>query len=165
TVPKSNHIKSFAVSVLLVLTVALFAFVLGGCGESKNSTYPAASSYDEPTGAAGAKEAAAADAQAKAAEAKAQAEQAAADKKKEVAAKPAVDGKALFTSSGCSGCHTLAAAGSDGSAGPNLDDLKPTAAEVSAQVKNGGGGMPAFADLSPQENAAISKFVADSAGK
>lgn len=149
---------------MLVLTVALFAVVLGGCGESKNSTYPAASSYDEPTGAAGAKEAAAAEAEAKAAEAKAKAEQAAAEKKETVEA-PAVDGKAIFASSGCAGCHTLAAAGADGSVGPNLDDLKPNAAQVSAKVKNGGGGMPAFADLSPAENAALAKFVADSAGK
>ena len=162
--PKSNHIKPFAVSVLLVLTVAMFAVVLGGCGESKNSTYPAASSYDEPTGAAGAKEAAAAEAEAKAAETKAKAEEAA-EQKKETAAKPAVDGKVVFTSAGCSGCHTLAAAGASGSAGPNLDDLKPSAAQVSAKVKNGGGGMPAFADLSPAENAAVAKFVSDSAGQ
>jgi cytochrome c oxidase subunit II len=36
------------------------------------------------------------------------------------AASPAA-GQALFTSSGCSGCHTLAAAGATGTVGPNLD--------------------------------------------
>ena len=32
------------------------------------------------------------------------------------------NGQKLFTSSGCGGCHTLAAAGSQGTTGPNLDD-------------------------------------------
>jgi hypothetical protein len=36
----------------------------------------------------------------------------------------APDGKKVFTSN-CGGCHTLAAAGTNGSVGPNLDDLKP----------------------------------------
>jgi len=31
------------------------------------------------------------------------------------------NGQKLFTSSGCGGCHTLAAAGSQGTTGPNLD--------------------------------------------
>jgi len=31
-------------------------------------------------------------------------------------------GKAVFASAGCGGCHTLAAAGSSGTTGPNLDD-------------------------------------------
>src|SRR3954447_15332980 len=33
----------------------------------------------------------------------------------------ALDGKAIFTSTGCGGCHTLAEAGEDGTVGPNLD--------------------------------------------
>jgi cytochrome c oxidase subunit II len=33
----------------------------------------------------------------------------------------AADGKKLFTSNGCSGCHALADAGSAGGIGPNLD--------------------------------------------
>jgi mono/diheme cytochrome c family protein len=32
------------------------------------------------------------------------------------------NGQKLFTSSGCGGCHVLAAAGSQGTTGPNLDD-------------------------------------------
>jgi cbb3-type cytochrome c oxidase subunit III len=32
------------------------------------------------------------------------------------------NGQKLFTSSGCAGCHVLAAAGSKGTTGPNLDD-------------------------------------------
>ena len=39
----------------------------------------------------------------------------------------APDGKEVFASTGCGGCHTLAAAGTTGSVGPNLDDAKPSA--------------------------------------
>jgi mono/diheme cytochrome c family protein len=55
-----------------------------------------------------------------------------------------VAGKAVFTSASCSGCHTLKAAGSTGTTGPNLDQLKPDYAAVVHQVTNGGGLMPAF---------------------
>ena len=56
-----------------------------------------------------------------------------------------VAGKEVFLgTSGCAGCHTLADAGSTGTIGPNLDDLKPSHDAVVAQVTNGGGGMPAF---------------------
>ncbi len=53
-------------------------------------------------------------------------------------------GKAVFTSAGCSGCHTLKAAGATGTVGPNLDDLKPAYARIVTQVENGGGPMPPF---------------------
>jgi mono/diheme cytochrome c family protein len=53
-------------------------------------------------------------------------------------------GKKVFTSAGCSGCHTLKDAGASGNVGPNLDQLKPSQAIVAHQVENGGGGMPAF---------------------
>ena len=77
----------------------------------------------------------------------------------------ASDGKTIFVEN-CGTCHTLSAAGTDGAVGPNLDDLKPDYAEVSTQVMNGGGGMPAFQGvLSPADIQAVSKYVADSAGK
>src|SRR5215210_1126962 len=44
----------------------------------------------------------------------------------------------------CSSCHTLAAAGTSGKVGPNLDQLKPGADLVTRQVNSGGGGMPSF---------------------
>ncbi|MFY9487229.1 MAG: cytochrome c [Solirubrobacterales bacterium] len=76
------------------------------------------------------------------------------------------DGKQIFADSGCGGCHTLAAAGSKGSSGPNLDELKPDSGDVSGQVRNGGGGMPSFDDdLSDAEIEAVSAFVADNAGQ
>jgi mono/diheme cytochrome c family protein len=76
-------------------------------------------------------------------------------------------GETVFTSS-CGSCHTLSAAGTTGSVGPNLDDLKPKPdqAAVEAQVRNGGGGMPAFQGrLSDAEITAVSKYVAENAGK
>ena len=54
----------------------------------------------------------------------------------------AAAGKAVFTSAGCVGCHTLADAGATGTVGPNLDDAKPAAALVVERVTNGKGAMP-----------------------
>jgi mono/diheme cytochrome c family protein len=39
-------------------------------------------------------------------------------------------GKALFAKSGCGACHTFAAAGSNGKVGPDLDQLKDSAAKA-----------------------------------
>ena len=50
----------------------------------------------------------------------------------------------MFTSVGCSGCHTLAAAGSSGNVGPNLDDAKPDRALIHERVTNGKPPMPSF---------------------
>ena len=81
------------------------------------------------------------------------------------AAAPAPSGKALFTSSGCAGCHTLADAGASGTAGPDLDQLAPDAATVAAAVKGGPGAMPAFeGQLSGAQIQAVADYVADSAG-
>jgi len=79
-------------------------------------------------------------------------------------AKP--NGKAVFTKAGCGNCHTLKAAGTNGTVGPNLDQLKPAKATVAHQVEVGGGAMPAFkGQLSAAEIAAVAAFVADNAGK
>jgi mono/diheme cytochrome c family protein len=56
----------------------------------------------------------------------------------------AAAGEAVFASAGCGGCHTLEAAGSSGSVGPNLDDAKPDDALVVERVTNGMGAMPSF---------------------
>jgi len=75
------------------------------------------------------------------------------------------DGKKIFQTE-CAGCHTLQAAGTTGTVGPNLDQLKPPLATVVHQVTNGGGVMPAFKDkLSPAQIEAVAKFVSSSAGK
>ena len=66
----------------------------------------------------------------------------------------------------CSSCHTLAAAGSNGNVGPNLDELGPSKGLVEHQVTNGGGGMPAFGStLAKGEIEAVAKFVSTWAGK
>ena len=75
------------------------------------------------------------------------------------------DGKTIFSAE-CSSCHTLKAAGAQGTIGPNLDSLKPALAIVVKQVTNGGSVMPPFkGKLTPAQIDAVAKFVATSAGK
>jgi mono/diheme cytochrome c family protein len=72
-------------------------------------------------------------------------------------------GKSVFASAGCGSCHTLEAAGSSGTIGPNLDDLAPDYDAIVEQVTNGGGGMPAFGgQLSEQQIQDVAAFVFDS---
>jgi hypothetical protein len=74
-------------------------------------------------------------------------------------------GAAVFATAGCGTCHTLAAAGSHGSLGPNLDQVRPSAAAVAAQVLNGGGNMPSFRGrLTAAQIRDVARFVASSAG-
>ena len=74
-------------------------------------------------------------------------------------------GTSVFSSSGCGSCHTLAAAHSTGTIGPNLDSLKPDYRAVTAQVTNGGGAMPAFKKtLSTQQIADVAAYVVKSTG-
>jgi mono/diheme cytochrome c family protein len=75
-------------------------------------------------------------------------------------------GSTVFASAGCAGCHTLAAAHATGTVGPNLDQLKPDYQAVTAQVTNGGPGMPAFGkgQLSTQQIADVSAYVVTSTG-
>ena len=66
-------------------------------------------------------------------------------------------------SAGCGGCHTLAAAGTNGSVGPNLDDASPSYDKVVERVTNGQGAMPSFKDdLSAQEINDVAAFVSSS---
>jgi sulfite dehydrogenase len=75
-------------------------------------------------------------------------------------------GKAVFSSAGCGGCHTLKDAGSSGNVGPNLDTLKPSEPTVAHQVEVGGGPMPAFkSSLTPAQIKAVATYVAAVAGK
>ena len=70
------------------------------------------------------------------------------------------NGKAVFTDS-CGSCHTLSAAGTSGSVGPNLDDTSLDAAAIQAIVRDGKGSMPAFGgELSDGEVTAVAEFVA-----
>jgi mono/diheme cytochrome c family protein len=77
-----------------------------------------------------------------------------------------VDGKQVFASAGCGGCHMLKDAGTTGNVGPNLDDLKPSKARVAHQVEVGGGPMPAFKGrLSTAQIQAVATYVSSVAGK
>jgi mono/diheme cytochrome c family protein len=69
-------------------------------------------------------------------------------------------GKTIYASAGCGGCHIFSAAGSTGTIGPNLDDAGVDFEAAVQQIKNGGGGMPAFSGrLSDQEIADVAAFV------
>jgi mono/diheme cytochrome c family protein len=75
-------------------------------------------------------------------------------------AAPAVDGKAVFADT-CGSCHTLSAAGTSGTTGPNLDDVSRDAGAIEGIVRDGRGGMPALGDqLSDDEIAGVAEFVA-----
>ena len=75
------------------------------------------------------------------------------------------NGRAIFKTK-CGGCHTLADAGTSGTQGPNLDQLKPPFARAKAQVEHGGGIMPAFkGQLTDAQITAVAKYVATHAGK
>jgi mono/diheme cytochrome c family protein len=77
----------------------------------------------------------------------------------------ATKGKEIFAAQGCGSCHTLSDAGSSGSVGPNLDDVKPSFDKVVSQVTNGGGVMPSFKDkLSEQEIKDVAAYVSSTAG-
>jgi mono/diheme cytochrome c family protein len=74
-------------------------------------------------------------------------------------------GSGVFASAGCGSCHTLAAAHSTGTVGPNLDSLKPDYRAVTAQVTNGGAQMPSFkSTLSTQKIADVAAYVVKSTG-
>jgi mono/diheme cytochrome c family protein len=73
----------------------------------------------------------------------------------------------------CSGCHTLAAAGSVGSAnramrnqGPNLDERVETEEDVLYAIRNGGfsGALMPQNIVTGEDAQAVAKFVADYAG-
>jgi mono/diheme cytochrome c family protein len=77
----------------------------------------------------------------------------------------ATAGQEVFASAGCGACHTLSAANSSGTVGPNLDDAQPSHELVVERVTLGQGGMPSFADqLEPQQIADVAEFVSSSAG-
>jgi len=73
------------------------------------------------------------------------------------------NGKKLFVSSGCGSCHTLKAAGTNGTSGTNLDKSKPSYSKCVDSITNGGKGMPAFKGvLSTTQIQDISAFIDNS---
>jgi mono/diheme cytochrome c family protein len=82
------------------------------------------------------------------------------------AAGAAAEGKQIFTQS-CGTCHTLGDAGTNGTVGPNLDQLKPAENRVQSAIENGGAGtgaMPANI-VTGKEAEAVATYVASVAGK
>ena len=74
------------------------------------------------------------------------------------------DGEAIFAAN-CVSCHTLAAAGSSGTVGPNLDDSQPSLELAVDRVTNGQGGMPSFSgQLSEEQIQAVAEYVVQSTG-
>jgi mono/diheme cytochrome c family protein len=71
-----------------------------------------------------------------------------------------VAGKKVFLSAGCTACHTLMAANSHGTVGPNLDEKKPPLALIFDRVTNGKNAMPPFkGQLSEKQIADVAAFV------
>jgi len=78
-----------------------------------------------------------------------------------------VAGKEVFLSAeaACGSCHTLADAGTEGSVGPNLDEVKPSAELVIDRVTNGKGVMPAYkGKLTEQQIEELAAYVSTVAG-
>jgi len=79
--------------------------------------------------------------------------------------KAEADGASIFASAGCGSCHTLEAAGSSGTIGPDLDDSGPPRELVIERVTKGMGAMPSFSDsLSDEQIEAVADYVAKSTG-
>ena len=75
------------------------------------------------------------------------------------------DGAEIFADAGCGSCHTLAAAGTNGTIGPNLDDAQPSKALAINRVTNGQGAMPSFSDqLNEEQIDAVATYVSENAG-
>ena len=72
----------------------------------------------------------------------------------------AAAGREIFVAN-CGSCHTLSDAGTSGAVGPGLDGIGLDVSAVETQVRNGGGGMPAFeGQLTDEEIVAVSTYVA-----
>ena len=66
----------------------------------------------------------------------------------------------------CGVCHILQTAGSTGTIGPNLDQLKPQMLQIIAAVTNGIGVMQAWGDiLTYEEIEAVAYYVFSSTNK
>jgi mono/diheme cytochrome c family protein len=77
----------------------------------------------------------------------------------------AANGESVYASAGCGSCHTLDAAGSAGTVGPNLDDAKPSYELAVERVTKGRGGMPPFGkQLEAQEIADVAQYLVESTG-
>lgn len=78
---------------------------------------------------------------------------------------PAAGREIFLGAAGCGACHTLADAGTSGTVGPNLDEVKPSYTTVVDIVTNGRGQMPSFSgQLSEEEIRDVAAYVSQAAG-
>jgi mono/diheme cytochrome c family protein len=76
-----------------------------------------------------------------------------------------VAGKTIFKTGPCAGCHTLADAGTTGTVGPNLDQLKPPLSLVVERVTMGGAIMPSFkGTFTTKQIADVAAYVVKATG-
>ncbi len=74
-------------------------------------------------------------------------------------------GKKIFQTGPCAGCHTLADAGTHGTVGPNLDQVKPKLSVVVDRLLHGGGAMPPFkGTLTTKQIADVAAYVVKATG-
>ena len=71
------------------------------------------------------------------------------------------EGRQVFLSAGCGGCHTLASAHTHGQVGPNFDTSEQlNRNQIRTEVDYGDGVMPSFRDrLSAGQRDAVIEFV------
>ncbi len=75
-------------------------------------------------------------------------------------------GRELYLAAGCGTCHSLTAAQTAGTYGPNLDDASPSRALVIERVTWGKGAMPSFKGrLTAPEIERLADFVSSRAGR
>lgn len=72
-------------------------------------------------------------------------------------------GKELFKGGAqpiaCAVCHTLADAETEGTIGPNLDELKPDEERIRKALLEGMGAMPSFEDMEEDDREAIIEYL------
>ena len=178
-----NDAKTPKVLILIVAIALASAVVIAGCGGSGGTTatgqgVPAGSNTPEKTEETKVEEEPAEESEsAEATEEESAAEEPAEEESGAPASEESgeseagstamtAEGKTIFTTT-CGTCHTLSEAGTSGTVGPNLDELKPSESTVEHQVINGGGPMPAFGKegtLSPEEVKAVATYVSSVAG-
>ncbi len=86
-------------------------------------------------------------------------------KKNSVLTPAGENGRVAFSESAqppCGVCHTLSDAGSQGSVGPNLDQIRPDRRRIESAVTNGVGAMPAYRDvLTPKQIQEIAEYIVE----
>jgi len=71
-----------------------------------------------------------------------------------------VAGKVVFTTKGCTACHTLKDAGATGNVGPDLDVVKPSLGKAIDRLLHGKAAMPPFKGvLSTKQIADVAAYV------